>query len=58
MAIEKLQVGDLLEIRLAEETIAENVSRSLEAEGHKIIRSAKLVSDSDWRIIFEKTHNV
>ena len=54
LAIEQLRSGQILEIIVNHLPAVENVPRSLENEGHKILE-VKNVSDEDWHIFVKKS---
>lgn len=53
LAIENLKSGQILEIILDHEPATENIPRSMENEGNKVIE-VKKINDTDWRIIIQK----
>ncbi|KUO40698.1 MAG: hypothetical protein APZ16_02275 [Candidatus Hadarchaeum yellowstonense] len=52
LALEELQSGQVLEIVLDHDPAVENVPRSMEADGHRVL-SVKKVGKS-WRILVRK----
>ncbi len=53
LAMEKMNVGEVLEIILDHKPAVENVPRSMENEGQKVLVIEKL-NDTDWRIVVRK----
>lgn len=53
LAMEKMNVGEVLEIILDHKPAVENVPRSMENEGQKVLEIEKL-NDTDWRIVVRK----
>lgn len=53
LAIEPIKSGKVLEVLLDHELAIENVPRSMENEGHRILEVAK-IRDHKWRILIEK----
>lgn len=53
LALEELEVGQILEIVVDHLPAVSNVPRSLRAEGHHILR-VEQINDSDWRIAVQK----
>ncbi len=53
LAIEKLEVGDLLRIIVDHFPAIDNVPRSLTDDGHEILERNQL-NDTDWEIIVKK----
>ncbi|MBU4265973.1 MAG: sulfurtransferase TusA family protein [Candidatus Altiarchaeales archaeon] len=53
LAIEDINPGEVLEITLNHLPAVENVPRSMENEGNKVIE-VKKINDKDWRIVIEK----
>ncbi len=53
LAIEKLKSGQILEIIVDHKPATENIPRSMENEGNKVIE-VKKINDTDWRIIIQK----
>ncbi|MEM3723179.1 MAG: sulfurtransferase TusA family protein [Candidatus Hadarchaeales archaeon] len=53
LALEELASGQVLEILVDHEPATENVPRSMEAEGHKVLEIAK-VGEHEWKIIIQK----
>lgn len=53
LAIEELESGQVLEIITDHSPATENVPRSLESDGHKILE-VKKTSVNEWRILVQK----
>ena len=53
LAIEGMQQGQMLEIILDQKPAVENVPRSMENEGHKILEVTQL-NQTDWKIVVRK----
>ncbi len=53
LAMEKMNVGEVLEIILDHKPAVEKVPRSMENEGQKVLVIEKL-NDTDWRIVVRK----
>lgn len=53
LAIEELQSGQILEVIVDHAPATENVPRSLEGEGHKVLEVAK-IGEHEWRIVIQK----
>ena len=53
LAIEEINPEEVLEICVNHIPALENVPRSLENEGHKILEVSK-ISDRDWKIVVRK----
>lgn len=56
LAIEDLEVGQVLEILLDYEEAATNVPKSMEEHGHTVLKVEK-VNDKDWVILIRKEHD-
>lgn len=54
LAIEEIKPGQLLEIIVDHLPAVENVPRSLENEGHKVLE-VKQISEKDWRLLIQKS---
>ncbi len=54
LALEKLEVGQTLEVIVDYLPAIENVPKSMENEGHQILEVQQL-AERDWRIIIKKT---
>ncbi len=53
LAVEDLEIGQVLEILLDSEEAARNIPRSMEDHGHKILRLEK-INETDWVIRVRK----
>ena len=53
LAIEQIKPGEVLEIILDHEPAVENIPRSMDNEGHKVLE-VKKINDSDWKILIRK----
>ena len=53
LALEEMEVGQVLRVIVDHEPATKNVPRSMENEGNEIIDVAKL-NDSDWAIVARK----
>ena len=53
LALEELEPGQVLEIILNHKPAVENVPRSMENEGHKILEVTQL-NQTDWKIVVRK----
>lgn len=53
LAIEKMNVGEVLEILLDHRPAVDNVPKSMEAEGQKVL-SVEKINETDWRILVKK----
>lgn len=53
LAIESIEVGQILEIILDYPEAARNVPRSMEDQGHKVLKVEK-INDTDWLIVVQK----
>lgn len=53
LAIEKMNVGEVLEIILDHKAAVENVPRSMENEGQKVL-VVEQTSEKEWRIVVRK----
>ncbi|MBI4216636.1 MAG: sulfurtransferase TusA family protein [Chloroflexi bacterium] len=53
LALEELEVGQVLQVVVDHLPAVENVPRSMENEGQKILRVAQ-VNRTDWEIVIEK----
>ena len=54
LKIEEIEAGEVLKIVIDYEPSAVNVPRSLEHEGHRVIRVEK-ISAGEWEILVEKS---
>lgn len=53
LAIEDMEVGEVLEILLDNEEASRNIPKSMEDHGQKVLRLEK-INDTDWIIIVRK----
>jgi TusA-related sulfurtransferase len=53
LAIEDMEAGEVLEILLDYPEAARNVPRSMEDQGHKVLKVEK-INDTDWVIMVQK----
>lgn len=53
LAIEKMNIGEVLEILLDHRPAVDNVPKSMEAEGQKVL-SVEKINETDWRILVKK----
>lgn len=53
LAIESMELGQVLEILLDYPEAARNVPRSMEDQGHKVLKIEK-INDTDWQILVQK----
>ncbi len=53
LALEEMDIGQTLKIIVDNDASGDNVPRSLEHEGQKLLRVAK-VNEKDWEIVVEK----
>lgn len=53
LAIEKLKSGKVLEVIVDHEPAVENIPRSMDNEGHKVLE-VKKINDTDWKIVIKK----
>lgn len=53
LAIEALEVGQVLEILLDSEEASRNIPKSMEDHGQKVLRAEK-VNDTDWVLVVRK----
>jgi len=53
LAIEELKSGQVLEIILDHDPAVENVPRSMEADGHKVL-GVKKIGKKEWQILVRK----
>lgn len=54
LALEKLASGEVLEIITDHRPATENVPRSMENEGHKVLEVVS-INETDWRIVVKKS---
>ncbi len=53
LAIEKMKIGEVLEIIVDHKPAIENVPKSMENEGQKVLKIEQL-NPTDWRIVVRK----
>ncbi|MBI5178370.1 MAG: sulfurtransferase TusA family protein [Nitrospinae bacterium] len=53
LAIEEMEPGQVLEIITDHQPATQNVPRSFENEGHKVLEIAK-INDREWRMVVQK----
>lgn len=53
LAIEDMEIGEVLEILLDYEEASRSIPKSMEDHGHKVLQNKK-VNDTDWVIIIQK----
>ncbi len=53
LAIEKMNVGDILEIITDHKPASENVPKSMENEGQKVLK-VEQTAEKEWRIVVRK----
>jgi len=53
LALEQMKAGEVLQVIVDHEPATENVPRSMENEGHKVLKIEK-INDTDWQIIVRK----
>ena len=53
LAIEQIKSGEVLEIILDHEPAVENIPRSMDNEGHKVLE-VKKINETDWKILVRK----
>ena len=53
LALEELEVGQVLRVIVDHEPAVTNVPRSMENEGQTVLRVAKL-NDTDWELVLRK----
>jgi TusA-related sulfurtransferase len=49
LALEQIELGEVLEVTLDHRAAVENVPRSVSREGHEVLE-VQQVSDSDWTV--------
>lgn len=54
LAIEDMEVGQILRVVIDHEPAATNIPRSVRSEGHEILKVDK-INKSDWEIVIKKT---
>ena len=53
LAIEALEVGQVLEILMDSEEASRNIPKSMEDHGQKVLRAEK-INDTDWVVVVRK----
>ena len=53
LAIEKMNIGEVLEIILDHRPAVDNVPKSMESEGQKVLQVAQ-INEKEWRILVRK----
>ncbi len=53
LAIEKMKIGEVLEIIVDHKPAIENVPKSMENEGQKVLK-VEQINPTDWRIVVRK----
>ena len=53
LALEAMQAGEILQVIVDHQPATENVPRSMENEGHKVLKVEK-INDSDWQIVVRR----
>lgn len=53
LAMEELRLGEVLEVIVDHEPAVENVPKSMQNEGQKVLTVEK-ISGADWRMVFKK----
>lgn len=53
LALEEMQIGQVLEVIVDHEPAVENVPRSMKIEGQQVVAVEKL-NDTDWRLVIKK----
>ena len=53
LAMEELGLGEVLEVIVDHEPAVENVPKSMQNEGQKVLTVEK-ISGADWRMVFKK----
>jgi tRNA 2-thiouridine synthesizing protein A len=53
MALEDLESGQVLEVVVDHEPATENVPRSMERDGHRVLE-VKKIEENTWRIVIQK----
>lgn len=53
LAIEDMEVGEVLEIILDYEEASRSIPKSMEDHGHKVLKVEK-INDTDWKILVRK----
>ena len=53
LAMEEMRLGEVLEVIVDHEPAVENVPKSMQNEGQKVLTVEK-ISGADWRMVFKK----
>ena len=53
LAIEKMNIGEVLEIILDHRPAVDNIPKSMEGEGQKVLQVAQ-INEKEWRILVRK----
>lgn len=53
LALEEMRVGEILEVEVDHEPAVENVPKSMENEGQKVL-AVKKIGESSWKMVFKK----
>lgn len=53
LAVESMEIGEVLEIILDYEEAARSIPKSMEDHGHKVVKVEK-INDTDWLILIKK----
>lgn len=53
LALEQMKAGEILQVIVDHAPATENVPRSMENEGHKVLKVEK-INDTDWQIIVRR----
>lgn len=53
LALEEMRVGEILEVVVDHEPAVENVPKSMENEGQKVLAVEK-IGESNWKMVFKK----
>ncbi|MFQ5863198.1 MAG: sulfurtransferase TusA family protein [Candidatus Brocadiales bacterium] len=53
LALEDMQIGEVLEVIVDHAPAVENVPKSMKNEGQKVLTVDK-VNDTDWKMVFKK----
>jgi TusA-related sulfurtransferase len=57
LALEEMEIGQILEVIVDHEPAAENVPKSLINEGQKVL-SVDKINDTDWRMVILKQREI
>ena len=53
LALEQMKAGEILQVIVDHQPATENVPRSMENEGHKVLKVEK-INDTDWQIVVRR----